>query len=238
MIGAAFRRIVDLLLPARCLICGAETAADGLCPDCWRGVRFIGPPLCERCGSPLEYDVGSGAVCGACLAQPPRWSRSRSVFVYDDAGRSMILSLKHADATHAAPVFARWMARAGAEPLRDADLLVPVPIHRRRLFARRYNQSALLAIELSRITGIRAAPAALVRRRPTPTQGGLSRSERLRNVAGAFGVREPEIVQGRRVVVIDDVLTTGATIGECAKALLEAGATRVDALTVARAVRG
>lgn len=150
----------------------------------------------------------------------------------------MILSFKHADATHAAPVFARWAARAGAELLGSADLLVPVPIHRRRLFSRRYNQSALLAIEIERVSGVRAAPAALIRERATPIQGGLSREGRRRNVAGAFRVRDPGAIAGKRVVVIDDVLTTGATVGECARVLLAAGAENVDALTIARVVRG
>jgi len=238
VIGNAFRRLVDLLLPARCLICGAETAGDGLCSECWRGVRFIGPPVCDRCGAPFDYDMGPTAICPACIAGPPRWSRARSILVYDDAGRSMVLSFKHADATHAAPVFARWAARAGNDLLKTADLLVPVPIHRRRLFSRRYNQSALLALEIERVSGVRAAPAALIRDRATPTQGGLSREGRRRNVAGAIRVRDPGAIAGKRVVVIDDVLTTGATVGECARVLLAAGAENVDALTIARVVRG
>lgn len=238
MIFRALRAVVDAMLPARCLLCGEETATEGLCPACWRGVRFIGPPVCERCGLPFEFAIEATAVCGACLARPPAWSRSRSALVYDDVGRSMILAFKHADATHSAPVFARWSARAGADLLADADLLVPVPIHRRRLFARRYNQSAVLAIAIERVTGVRAAPTALARDRATPPQGGLGREERRLNVKGAIRVRRPERVAGKRVIVIDDVLTTGATIAECARVLLSAGATRVDALTIARVVRG
>jgi ComF family protein len=234
-------RLIDALLPPRCLACGAEVdGPGGVCPSCWAGLRFIGPPCCSRCGLPFEFATPGETACGACLAAPPRFERARSVLVYDDASRPLILGFKHADRTHGAPAFGRWLARAGAEVLAGADLLAPVPLHRRRLFRRRYNQSALLARALADVCGVPADVALLERTRPTPTQGGLSREGRQRNVAGAFHLRggREEAVRNKRIVLIDDVLTTGATLGECARALLAAGAARVDALTLARVVRG
>jgi ComF family protein len=233
-------RAIDLLLPPCCPLCGGETlAADGLCLGCWPRIRFIGPPLCGTCGIPLPVDLGPGATCGACAGKRSRFGRARAAVIYDDASRGMILALKNSDRTHAAPVFARWMLRAGADILAQADLLVPVPLHWTRLFARSYNQAALLAHRLHQLSGIPVLPDALVRRRRTPKLGTLSAAERARTVAGIFAVRERcrARLAGRRVVLIDDVLTSGATVGGCAAELLAAGAHSVDVLAVARTLR-
>ena len=236
-------RLLDLVLPPRCLSCGVEVGAVGaLCPDCWRGIRFIAAPHCARCGLPFDYDpLGTpDLICGACIARPPLFDRCRSVFAYDDASRSLVLGFKHGDRTDCAPAFAQWLARAGAGLLTEADgIIAPVPLHRWRLLKRRYNQSALLALNLGRLTGRTALPDLLIRRRATPSQGGLSAKGRARNVEGAFMVnpRCKDAVKGARVLLVDDVFTTGATVGECAKVLRRAGARAVDVVTLARVVR-
>jgi ComF family protein len=236
-----FCRTIDLLLPPCCPACGGATlAADGLCLDCWPCIRFIGAPLCDACGIPLPVDLGPGALCGSCV-QPRRLriGRARAAVIYDDASRGMILGFKNTDRTHAVPLFARWMARAGADVLPQAELLIPVPLHWTRLFARSYNQAAMLAHGLHKLTGIRVLPDALVRRRRTPKLGTLSAAERARTVSGIFAVREsasPRLA-GRRVMLIDDVLTSGATTRGCAAVLLAAGAAGVDVLAIARTLR-
>lgn len=238
------RRAIDgaagLVLPRRCLACGTPVAGVGaLCAGCWPSVRFLGPPHCAACGYPFEYDAGAGALCGACSAVQPAFDRARSVFVYDAASRGPLLAFKHADRTDAAPAFARLMAHAAAELLSDAGVIVPVPLHRRRLLARRFNQSALLAQALGREAAVRAIPDLLMRTRHTPSQGGLSASARRRNVAGAFAVRKSmaDEVRDARVLVVDDVYTTGATVSACAAVLRGAGAAAVDVVTLARVVR-
>ncbi|NYZ16303.1 ComF family protein [Azospirillum sp. RWY-5-1] len=233
--------VLDALLPPRCLSCGEPVDRQGgLCARCWSGLVFVEAPHCACCGLPFPYPVEGENRCGACLREAPPYGRARSVLVYDDASRPLILAFKHADRTHAAAAFGTWLARAGAGVLEGADLLVPVPLHRWRLFRRRYNQAALLALAVGRAAGLRVVPDLLVRRRQTPTQGGLDRDGRRRNVAGAFalGRGRAAAVAGRRVVLVDDVLTTGATVSECARVLLRAGAAGVDVLTLARVVRG
>ncbi|WP_188258892.1 ComF family protein [Azospirillum tabaci] len=232
--------ILDTLLPPRCLCCGgAVDRQGGLCAPCWSGLTFIAPPLCACCGTPFDFALEGEPLCGACIAEPPVFARARAVLAYDDGSRPLVLGFKHGDRIHAAGAYGAWLARAGAELLADADLLAPVPLHRLRLFRRRYNQAALLAQAAGRQAGRPVLPDLLVRRRATPSQGGLDRSGRRRNVKGAFAVRpglEPRVA-GKRIVLVDDVLTTGATLSECARVLLRAGAERVDALTLARVVK-
>ena len=232
---------LNALLPPRCLGCGkvvARTAA--LCAGCWKGVQFLDPPLCALCGFPLEYDLGPEALCGACVRAPPGFDRARAVMRYDEGSRGLVLGFKYADRTEGAAAYGAWLARAGAELTAEADLIAPVPLHWMRLFARRFNQAALLAQALGRETGLPVVPDLLLRRRHTPSQGRLSQDQRRRNVAGAFavkGARAPRLA-GRRVLLVDDVLTTGATAAACARTLRRAGASAVDVLVLARVVRG
>jgi ComF family protein len=236
--------VVDALLPPLCLGCQTVVDTTGtLCAACWAKIGWLAPPLCACCGLPFEFDPGLGAPddlrCAACLRDPPAFARARAVFRYDEASRNLILAFKHADRTHAAPAFGQWLARAGAEVVQSADIVAPVPLHWLRLAWRRYNQAALIAHTAAAVAGRRCVPDLLLRRRRTPSQGELGRAERRRNVRRAFAVhlRHADTVAGARVLLVDDVFTTGATVEECARTLLDAGATAVDVLTLARVVR-
>jgi ComF family protein len=234
------RRLLDWLLPPQCLACGAPTAAPGaLCAECWGTADFITDPMCRCCGLPFELAMPGGAVCGACLRDQPAFERARAVMVYDELSRRMILGLKYGDRTDMAPAFAEWLGRAGAELVADADWIAPVPLHWTRLFRRRFNQAAELARKLARDNNRAYAPDLLVRRRNTPSQAGLNAGGRRRNVRAAFAVKDAwrARIEGKRVLLIDDVMTTGATVSACAKALTRAGAGAVDVLTLARVVR-
>ncbi|MCZ6885613.1 MAG: ComF family protein [Alphaproteobacteria bacterium] len=242
----ALDAVVDLLLPHQCLKCGAVIGAEGaLCAACWVEITFIAPPICGRCGYPFELDQGgyggdgSDSVCGACIRYPPAWDRARAVFRYDDKSRHLVLGFKHGDRTHGAPAFGVWLHRAAGPLVKDADLVVPVPLHRWRLFRRRYNQAALLARAFSRCADIPCVPDLLTRVRATPSQGRLNRRRRRLNVRGAFAVplKHRPMIAARRVVLVDDVFTTGATVDAATRCLLRAGAAAVDVLTLARVVR-
>lgn len=234
------RRVLDFVLPPLCLRCGAVVDAPrALCAACWGAIRFLGPPCCDICGVPFPHPMPAGSLCAACLRRRPAFERARSAFSYNDASRALVLGFKNADRIHAARAYGSWMVRAGRDLLRDADCVVPVPLHRRRLWRRRYNQSALLAQAVAREAGLPYRPDMIVRWRPTPSQGGLGRAQRARNVRAAFRIARAahEDVAGRVVVLVDDVFTTGATAEECARTLKAAGAGAVAVLTLARVVR-
>lgn len=235
------RLALDTLLPPRCLTCEATVERQTqLCGACWARIRFVADPMCSCCGLPFAFEAGGGALlCADCIREPPRYRKARAVMVYDDASREAVLAFKHGDRTDAAPAFGAWLARAGADLLAEADCLVPVPLHPARLFHRRYNQSALLAHATGRVSGKRVLSDALQRTRNTPTQGALSRSARLANVRGAFRMRprRADSVRDQRIVLVDGVMTTGATVEACAAILAAAGAAHVDVLTLARVAR-
>jgi len=232
------RAVVDGILPPRCLACGTIVdEPDALCGPCWAATTFFAPPWCAVCGLPFPHPMGDDAICADCARDKPSWDRARAVLRYDKHSRRLVLALKHADGTHLAGALGGWMRRAGAEVLDGADLVLPVPLHWTRLFARRYNQAGLLAQAIRAAGGPPVAPDWLIRRRRTPSQGRLGAAARARNVRGAFALRPGRSVKGKRIVLIDDVLTTGATVEECARILRRGGATFVGVLTLARALR-
>lgn len=237
--------LLSLALPPTCLACNAVTGMEGgLCGDCWRGLAFITRPFCERTGAPFTFDAGVPQLSAEAVADPPAFDRARAAVEFTDVARTLVHNLKYADRLDYARPMARMMAPAGRELLADADLILPVPLHPLRLWQRRFNQAALLARHLAAIPATadgRRIPVAadLLRRcRATPSQTALGRAERRANVAGAFALAPGGAARlmEARVVLVDDVFTTGATLDACARVLRRAGAARVDALTFARVV--
>jgi len=229
--------LLDLILPAGCAMCDAEVELPGqLCGSCFAGLSLIGPPLCRACGLPFATQAEALALCASCTTAPPPWGQARAALTYDEAARRLILPLKHADRTEIAGTLAFHMQRAGQSLLDHADLLVPVPLHRWRLLHRRYNQSALLAHALTRRTGRPTLPDALRRIRATASLGGLSAAQRATLMQSAIVVRphRSTAIAGRRILLIDDVLTSGATARACTRALLDAGAKSIDVLVASR----
>lgn len=237
---AALRRTLDIALPPLCPSC-REPVADlaGLCPACWSKLSFIERPYCERLGIPFVYDPGPGILSMEAIADPPAYARARAAVRYDDIARTLVHAFKYADRIDLAPPMGRWMARAGRELLDGADALVPVPLHWRRLWARRFNQAATLAQVISQGSRVPVSYDVLKRVRATRQQVGLNQAERDANVQGAFAVPADAraAIRGRRLVLVDDVLTSGATVDNCARALLRAGAVNVDVMVFARVVQ-
>ncbi len=232
---AVLRAALDLALPRLCAVCREPVEGEGLCPACWSKLSFIAAVL-RTARHSVRLRSGPGILSMEAIADPPAYQRARAAVRFDDISRALVHGLKYGDRLDLAPMMGRWLARAGQELLAEADALVPVPLHWRRHWARRFNQSAMLAAAVSKASGVPIAGRALKRVKFTAQQVGLSRTQRAANIQGAFRVPpdgKAEVV-GRRLVLVDDVLTSGATVEGCAKALLRAGARNVDVLVFAR----
>ncbi len=239
MDSALPRAALALLYPPTCVACGAATGeAHGLCARCWSALRLIERPYCERLGTPFPVDYGEGLLSPAAIADPPVFRRARAVALYDDTARALVHRLKYGDRLDLAPALGRMMARAGAELLAEADVIVPVPLHRTRLWWRRFNQAMALAGAVAKHGGVPCNPFLLARVKPTTPQVGLSKAQRAENLQGAFR-SPPEArahLKAKRVLLVDDVLTTGSTANAASRALLRGGAESVDVLAFARVV--
>lgn len=232
---------LDFFFPPRCLISHDPVDHQGMiAPRIWAKLNFIAAPLCVQCGVPFEYEIAEGTKCADCLEYPPSYDTHRSAVIYDDHSKDLILGFKHADQTHAVTVFLPWLQKAGAEMLKDSDLIVPVPLHRNRLIKRRYNQAVILGDYLARETSTEICVDALSRIKATQSQGHLKPAERAKNVRKAFIVNpdRAEILKDKKILLIDDVYTSGATVNECARILKKDGrAAKVSVLTIAKTVR-
>jgi ComF family protein len=247
MKSSILNSIVSVILPPRCALTGEIVDRPGMISaTAWASLTFIAPPCCHSCGAPFDVDHDAVDIddiaymqCGACLAHPPAFDQARSAIVYDEGSRDLLLTFKHGDQTHLTATFTPWLQTILSQQQWNADMIIPVPLHWTRLFKRRYNQSALLAKSLSDMTNIPVMMSILKRKRATQSQGHLSAKEREDNVKGAFFIPDQynDIIKDKKIILIDDVFTTGATINECAKTLKKQGASDVLVLTIARAVR-
>jgi ComF family protein len=232
---------LHVLYPPQCISCAAQVTSDfGLCGDCWRETAFIAGLVCDRCGVPLPGgEADEIAVCDDCLTIARPWGQGRSALMYRDNGRSLVLALKHGDRMDLARPAAGWLLQAAQPLIRPGMLVVPVPLHWLRLFKRKYNQAALLSKALAGLGGLEHCPDALVRRRTTGTQEGRTRDGRFANMADAFRVPKPRapLVKDREILLVDDVMTSGATFAAATEALFAAGARSVDVVSLARVAK-
>lgn len=231
-----WRAVIDFIAPPKCLTCHAAIADPAsLCLTCWSKLAHIDAPVCDVLGTPFAYDQGEGAISAPAVAAPPHWDRARSAVAYDEASRNIVHALKYRDTMEAGLLMARMMSRAGVNIARDADVIIPVPLHRWRLWSRRFNQAAYLAQHIANHFAVSCRTDVLHRVKASRSQVGLKADERRKNVAKAFEITPENLgtIAGRRVLLVDDVMTTGATAESCAAVLKKAGAARVDVLTFA-----
>lgn len=240
-VGRIVSTVIGLIYPPTCVSCGAATGQPhALCAACWSGLRLIERPYCDRLGTPFALDLGVGRLLSpGAIAEPPAFGRARAVALYEGKARDLVHRLKYNDRLDLARTMSRMMASAGRELLDEAELILPVPLHGSRLWRRRFNQSALLAREIARVAGTPCDLRTLARVKATRPQVGLTRHQRAMNLQGAFRVAESarSRIAGRRLLLIDDVATTGATGNAAARVLLRGGAASVDLLTFATVTR-
>lgn len=228
--------VLDMVLPVTCGVCERPVSgAGGLCEACWTGLEMISQPVCDAYGTPFVFDEGDGAVSARAIANPPVWDRARGAVMFNDCSQHLVHALKYRDRHEVVRSIARMMVHAGRDVIAGADVIAPVPLHRWRLWSRRYNQAALLAGEVGALAGVKTHTGLVERLRNTRSQVGLGEGQRSRNVKGAFSVPDARVaeIMGRRVLLVDDVLTSGATANECARVLKRAGAAHVDVLVFA-----
>ncbi|MCC7038015.1 MAG: ComF family protein [Alphaproteobacteria bacterium] len=239
-IANLWNKTLNIILPPRCAGSGMVVDAPGMVsPGFWSELSFIDAPFCDTCGLPFGFGSSAGTICVGCIDEEPEFTRARSAVVYNDASRKLVIGFKYGDRLHTVQTFVPWLARAGEALIADADIVIPVPLHFRRLWQRRFNQSAVLGELLAKRSNLAFAPDALTRQRYTVKQKGLSRKERHANVRGAFAVdgKQAASLIGKNILLVDDVFTSGATLNECARVLKKAGAAQVYVLTIARVTR-
>ncbi|MDR2723606.1 MAG: ComF family protein [Holosporaceae bacterium] len=224
----------DICFPITCCNCGKIVDSEGLCLDCWKKIKWLSDPKCKICGTPFEIDIN--ALCPMCIKKKPYFDKAISTFEYDDFSKSLVLKFKHGDATYICQQLAVWLYRVSGEVIKNSDIIIPVPIHFFKRLKRKYNQSELLAQRLGKFGGIPYEPRVLRKKKHTQQQEGLSRNARLKNINGSFDVapKYAHLLHGKTIILVDDVLTTGATANECSKILKRAGAGKVVVLTMAR----
>lgn len=232
--------LLDQILPPRCLSCGAGTQDAGrLCPSCWKGLSFLQGPACRCCGYPFEFEATPGeatlSLCGACQKKHPPFDRARAAVRYDEGSRKMIISFKHGDRMEYADFFAQLLLQANQSLVAPNPIVIPVPLHKKRLQKRRYNQAAVVAKIFARHKKLTFLPDVMTREKHTPPQEG-NYQRRKRNVAGAFRItpRYQQVIRGRNIILVDDVYTTGATVRACAIILRQKGVRKIEVLTLAR----
>lgn len=232
------QRILDFLIPPICPICKKRILTQhGLCATCFSEIHFIDKPYCIKCGRPFEFDIPEEMLCGSCCKKEPVFAKARSAFIYNSFSSQLILPFKHGDHLELTPLLTHMLYRAGLDLFDDIDMITAVPLHRFRFMKRKYNQAGLLAKSLSQKIKKPYIPQALIRIRHTKSQGHMKAVERKKNVAKAFAVKDTHLIKGKTILIIDDVFTTGATLNECAKTLLKAGATSIYVLTLARVTK-
>lgn len=234
------QRALSIVYPTQCVLCATQVEqTGGLCGGCWKETPFIEGLSCDACGAPLPGHEMGRAHCDDCLKTPRSWKAGRAAFVYEGNGRRVILALKHGDRTDLAKPAALWLSHAGRDILSEKTLLVPVPIHWTRLLRRKYNQAAEISRALSYLTALPMCQDALLRNKRTTTQNGMTVAERQANMAGAISAnpKRLQMLEGRRVCLIDDVMTSGATLAACTNAAYKAGADQVFVMVLARVAK-
>lgn len=222
----------DMCFPISCICCDEFVDSEGLCHKCWGKIKWIADPKCKICGLPFEIDTGM--ICIECMNKQPFFDQAIAVLEYDDNSKDIILKFKHYDVTYISKQLAIWMNRVAENEIKNSDMIIPVPIHFRKRLFRKYNQSELLAMELSKISGINYEPEILIKKRHTTAQEDLSKKERKKNIVGTFDVKKNNKLSGKKIILIDDVFTTGSTVNECSKILRKNGAKHIIVLTIAR----